>query len=404
MLGRELRIKLDGGNEQTFWPSAPVHGILTYKASGNDRLTSVSLDLRGVIKVSPSKTGSSAAGNAKRPQTEHIELFHIFEKILPEPIFTEGRTLTWTFTIVLPDFTGPDRSNDVYVDSGNQLFEEMPHRLPPSLGADQSGEVEIVYHMYAVALRRGIRGYGLTEQLQEAPVVYNLPSLLYYPDPPVNVDESIPKVDQEWELVPIIPKQGRFSLKRSATRDSTNLAMSQSLVKTMNVKSPAMIVIGKNINIVLSIPAAEDAERSASASQIPLKTLSVSLRALTHRRTRDTPHTPALTETLVMKLGPELSKGYRLTSESPLSLSVHTDAVSTWPPTFKSYSVARTYELVIEATISKGKESFKSLFATEVEVFRKLGHQDLERRESATLPELPALGPRGDEALPAYHR
>ena len=182
MLGRDIKIKLDGGNDQTFFPGAPIHGTLTYKASANDRLTSGNLDLRGVIKVSPTKTGRSAAANEGKTQTEHVELFHMFEKILQEPIWTERRTLSWNFTMVIPEFTGQDRSSMVFADAENPLFEEIPHHLPPTLGRDQSDEVQIIYHMYVVA-KRSFRGYGATEELQEAPVVDNIHNLLCFPDP-----------------------------------------------------------------------------------------------------------------------------------------------------------------------------------------------------------------------------
>ena len=397
MLGRDIKIKIDGGNDQAFFPGAPIHGNVSYRATANDRLTAVNLDLRGVIRVSPTKKGTNAAANLSKPQTEHVELFHIMEKIVLEPIWTERRTLTWSFTIVLPEFTGPDRSNNVYTDAGNPLFEEMPHPLPPSMGSDQSNEVEIVYHMFAVA-KRSFRGYGATEQLQEAPVVHNIPSLLYCPDPHVDSDSPILTTHKEWELVSAAQKPRRFSLKPSSTNSSLEQGQGGGPPPVVEVKIPASVILGKPVGVALSV----STETATKSSQVILRSLSAYLRALTHRRTAKTPYNPALTEIRTKKLGGELSRGNAVLGTSGITQLFSTDALGSWPPTFRSYSVSRAYELVIEAAVAKGKEEFKREFTEEVEVSGTLSEHDAARRASVAPPALPVLGPRADEPLPGY--
>ena len=398
MLGNSLKIKLDGGNDQVFFPGAPVHGTLVYKASGNDRLMSLNLDLRGVIKVSPTKKGSSAAANEGKTETEHIELFHIFEKILPEPIWTERKTLTWDFTIVIPKLTGQDRSEGVYTDSGNPLFEETPHPLPPSLGRDQSSEVQIVYHMYAVA-KRSFRGYGAAEELQEAPVVDKIHNLLCFPDPPLPVNGAIETVEKEFELASTAPKSRRFSLKPSNTNSSFEQGGGPSTVVT--AKLPTQIFLGESIPISLYLRS-EDGQGNGTSLRVLYKQMTASLRALTHRRTAKIAYDPNLTETRSKKLGVDSNKDRPELGSEAMSITFPTNVVQDWPPTFRSYSVSRIYELVVEAVVLRGKEEFKPQFVIEIEVMRKLGEEDRIRRMSVAPPSLPPLSPRQDEELPGY--
>ncbi|MCJ1333000.1 hypothetical protein MMC10_009694 [Thelotrema lepadinum] len=400
MLGRDIKIKLDGGNDQAFFPGAPIHGTLTYKASADDRLTSVNLDLRGVIKISPTKTGRSAAANEGKTQTEHVELFHMFEKILPEPIWTERKAWNWNFTMVIPEFTGQDRSSMVYADTGNPLFEETPHHLPPNMGRDQSSEVQILYHMYAVA-KRSFRGYGAAEELQEAPVVDNIHSLICFPDPPLPSSSPMTSTEKEWELIPTAPKPRRFSLKPSSTSNSLEQGAAGGPPTVVSAIIPTQLFLGEPINVTLQLSSRSDEEDRPS---IPVlyKQMAASLRALTHRRTTKVPHNSQLTETNTKKLGSDMNKATPALSSEPVSISFWTAAVKDWPPTFKTYCVSRIYELIVEVVVFKGKEEFKTQFEVEVEVMRKLSEEDRVRRTSVAPPSLPVLGPRGDEELPGY--
>ncbi|KAI4143729.1 MAG: hypothetical protein LQ340_006893 [Diploschistes diacapsis] len=402
MLGRDCKIKIDGGNDQAFFPGAPIHGIITYKASANDRLQSVNLDLRGVIRVSPTRKGSSAAANEGKPQTEHVELFHIMERILAEPIWTERRTLNWHFTIVLPQLTGPDRSHGLYADAGNPLFEEMPHPLPPSMGPDQSSEVEIAYNMYAVA-KRSFRGYAETEQLQEAPVVDNISSLIYYPDPPAVVGDHISTVEKRWELVSAVPKPRKFSLKSSSTSSTLDSGAGGGPPTIVEVRIPTVVVLGELVNVALVRPSDPDGGETSSAS-VAFKSLSASLHALTHRRTTKIAYKPELTEICTKKLGTDTARGLVTLGSTVLCSRFSTVVIKAWPPTFKSYNVSRMYDLVIEVALMQGKHEFKTQFTEEVEVVRKLNHADSARRGCVAPPALLPLGPPGDEALPAYSR
>lgn len=383
MLGREIRIKLDGpgGNNQAFYPGATIRGVVTYKASANDRLQSVNIDVRGVTKVLNTK---------KSPinTPEHIELFHLGEHLLLEPLYSEHRQLTWSFTFQLPTLTAPDRSNhDRFYGDGShdELFDTLPHTLPPSLGADQSDEVRVEYPMYAVAKRHAQGWVGATNEIPQQVEVYNIDSLKCCPDPP-EIAGPIPIEEKTYALGVGNGKQRRFSIKRSSTNNSMDDGAPLGLLV---VKVPHRIVLGQPIPVSFIV-------RSTSNNGEPtknyfLKSHTATLQASTHRRTAKISHKAALTETRAKKLGSDTNRNYAPLSSTPTSYSFPTDGIKDWPPTFRSYSIARTYELILDAIVlsCEGKEKREEVahFEVEVEVVQKIAHGEQERRRDDAPPE-----------------
>ena len=394
MLSRRVRIKLHGGNDQILYPGAQVSGFVEYKSPSVERLTALTIDFRGVSRVTPRK--------GSKFDREHIELFHITERLLREPMFTEGKkSHRWNFTFSMPIFTGPDRSTLLYSDSGNLLFDEKPHHLPPSLGSDQSDEVSIEYQMYAVA-NRAFRGYGATEQLQDEPLVHNLDNICYRPETESFRPEAPRILEQRFQMYP--PRQRKFSLRSPSLGDA-----SQSPVRSFTIIAslPVTMALGESLPVTFQIK--QDSARAAAdgfgdSNPYTLKQIYLSLIAHTHRRTAKAAHREAFTETTVKLLGVDKSMG-TLSLDSAKTRDVPTSKILGYPPTFKSYSISRAYELQLDITVVCEKQVFEARFTEPIKAVHVLSPEaELIRREShAPPPALPYLPPRNeDEALPSY--
>ena len=389
IFARKLRIKLYGGNDQTFYPGAQVAGLVEYKSPSDDKISSLTIDLRGVTKILPRK-GSQI-------REEHIELFHITEILLSQPMLIELRKpYTWSFTFTLPFQTGRDLSGK-YTDRANPLFEEQPHSLPPSLGSDQSEDVRIEYQMYAVA-KRPFRGVATVQDLQQTPVVHNIESLRYTPE----VSSFEPEAAQlQRQVLQISPSRTRkFSLKGSGVKGQPLPGL------TIAAFIPSMVALGKDISIryvVENDTNSDNTEECRRLQRYSPKLISLSLRASTYRRTASTSYTSLLAENKVQKLGINPAD---VNSPVESSTTFSTKAVNEWPPSFKSYSISRAYVLLLDIAITDGKQDFEAEFEMPVTAIKFVATEILAARiASAVPPALPYRGPRDeDEELPPYQR
>ena len=331
LLTRKVRIKLDGGNEQTFYAGAVISGRVEYRSPAADLLHSLNLVFRGVSKV---------LADAKVKQCEHIELFHHTQILLPQPLHTvANKPYEWAFTFHVPHMTGPDRSAGVYADGGNELFDEDAHHLPPYLDSSQSGSTRIEYHMYAIASRTCINVSGAASSWEE-PTVDNIDSVPFIPDVQ-HVEQRQQSYEQTFAVHP--PLKRRFSRRGSSIGDVSQTPL-HSVQLEVNV--PSMIILGEMLSIQFRdksrVAAAGLPTNTLTTPPCSLKTAIVTLHALTHRRTAKTAYNTSLTE----KRSKGLSGGHSAKA-LPLDGSFQTKrfsttAVKAWPPSFKSYSIART--------------------------------------------------------------
>ena len=391
MFKRKLRISLYGGNEQTFYPGAQVAGKVELKSPSDDKISSLTVDLRGVTKILPRK--------GSQTREEHIELFHITEVLVSQPMFIEPRKpYSWNFTFALPFETGRDLSGK-YKDGENSKFEEKPHSLPPSLLSDQSEEVRIEYQMYAVA-KRPFRGVAMARDLQQVPIVHNIESLRYTPEVLSAESDVTREHSHTFQVYP--PKKRKLSLKNPASVASAQ----QHPVRFMITASvPPMISLGEDVSVRYSLRHYTNlgmVEGPEKLQYYAHKSMSLSLRVNTHRRTALDPHIPSLTETKSKKLVIRPTAGGSPQDSAKFSTKEITD----WPPSFKSYSIARTYDLLLEITVTDGKQDFEAKFETPVTIVKRVATGTLAARMASDVPPaLPHMGPRGeDEELPPYQR
>lgn len=299
----------------------------------------------------------------------------------------------------MPVFTGPDRSNLPYSDSGNPMFNEYPHHLPPSLGSDESDEVSVEYQMYAVAKRAYGGLFGTTEH---EPIVHNLDSICYRPDVEASQLEAPRMLEQHFEMHPT--KQRKFSLRQSSLGD-----VSQSPVRSFAVivSLPVTMALGESLPITFRVQQdSTDAAGNSFADSSPyaLKQICLCVVVHTYRRTAKAAHRDAFTETRVRALGTEKNIG-NLSLDSTKIRDFPTSKIVDYPPTFQSYSISRAYELQLDITIVCEGQKFEAKFTEPIKVVRILSPEaECARRESnAPPPALPYLPPRDEtEALPSY--
>ena len=401
VLTRRIRIRLDGGNDQTLHPEARPSGVVEYRSPSVDILTSLQLVFRGVSKVLPRKGSQTAQ--------EHIELFHITQVLLPEPLQAKpGQLYNWHFTFDLPRLTGPDRSDELYVDRGNPLFEERAHPLPPYFGADQSDAVRIEYHMYAVAQRSYNLGLGVPEQC-EGPIVFNIDNVKYVPDVPELPDQPAQLLEKTFDVW--LPQRRKLSLRSPSSADVTQQPPLHTF--TLVAHLPATLALGEDLAISFSVrkhgthTAADDGTLSATPPYLIFyKTANLVLIALTHRRTAHVAHDPAaLTEARTKTLGPDLDRGTGPLDSIPIVRHFPTAAARAWPPSFKSYSVARAYALQVEVTVLCEKQAFTARLEGAVAAVRRVTPETALARHASHAPPPPLeyQGPRDEmEALPSY--
>ena len=393
IVGRSIHITIDGGRNQTFYPGAVIRGTVTYMISTNDRLQSVALNLRGTEKILASK-------NSPFKNPEYIEVFHIHEVLLNTPTWTQGKIMKWTFNITLPLLTGPDRSDSAeFYNSGleDDVFDTSSHALSPTIKQEHSQGTRVEYQMYAVAVH-GNRpaGYG---ELSVSSVCDVINTLNYSPDSEF-IEETAVLVE-----VPFVLGSGkakRSSLIGAIRKGSRTSISSAGDPGRLIAYIPNRLVMGEDIKISFCL-------RPGDSSDLPtyvLKQAVIGARLITYRRTKECPYDPSNAEVKKHKMGSK-SEGLML-SEDLVSIYFSTNDLENLPPTFKSYSIARSCQLIVTATIilGTGKERHEEVaeFVAEVALVRKIDRAERARRTEQDLPPSfqPATIPIEEDELPTY--
>ena len=382
MLAHTVTININGGNDQIFYPGAIVAGTVQYKAPSGERLTSVTIDFRGVTKVDPGRHSSYA--------TEFIELFHIHEVLHNAVVPIESSSIyKWAFEFQFPCRTGPTRTG-IYRDEGNEFFTEIPHTLPPRIDDSQSNEIKIEYPLYAVA-NETFKGMWATGDQAVRPVVCNIKSLKFLP----NVESQQRSVPYQLTQSLSLSSQKKRLFGR---RRSTTISIAQ---------------IGEeDFSIIAELPKILDVgwvEKSSFKIQtkenltFKHKSTTLRLESMTHRRTAKEPHTPAFTETKVTKIITLNGTG-DVTVDSVVPIHFSTAGIITQPPSFKSYNTARTYKLLTNINLTCDGQDIQVQFEAPVEIQHIVSTDELvQRQRSYTLPPPPPpLDMNFDEEVPSY--
>ena len=395
MLTHSIRIRLGGGNNQVLHPGQVLSGVVEYKAPAGERLVSVNIDFRGVTKIMPKK-------GAKHIDIEYIELFQMGEVLQREPLFVErGKKYEWRFTFVLPTLTGPDRRQGFYEDSADTHFELDRHTLPPSIEPDTTPETKIEYNIYVVA-KEQFQGQGIPqiENIQTRPVVDVLDHLRLRPDLEWIPDADPHVLEKSFDLMaePALTRR-RFSLTpghaAAAARNnsvasiaSASQGQGQGKPFSLVAKISATIIPGTDIDVALSIQLPEG---SSDTSFYTHKATTLALEALTYRRTTKTPYSPALTLTSTTKFDArKAARALALHPAPPLLHRFGTDALRSLPPTFKSYSLARAYQLHLSVALAVDRKDFEVTWTVPVQLLHRTSEDQVLQRRISNAPPPPA--------------
>ena len=367
MYRRRVKVYLKGGNDQTFYPGSEIAGTVNYKSTAEDRLTSVSVNLHGYSKVKADDSKSK----------EKLEFFHISQilhredsNILTKPTKAE----TWDFSFRIPEEEGPDLS-ETYLDGGNPLFKDKSHTLPPNL---KSSKASIQYRFYAT-VKRAFRKISMSENMMEEPISLIIKSLNYLPVRP----QRAPSL----ELNPV-----EQQLQPHSSSGSHSDADSGPPIVIAEV--PKLIVAGRPIQIDFSTRAVSE----IGPQTVAYKAVAISIVTATHRRTTKKPHTEAVTETKVKEL-----RKIKLSGAAPLDSAkaeFPSQALLTFPPSFKSYSIAVSYELQIDVLTVLGKRDIKVRLVSPIELQHPATEESELARRTAQAPAFPAEA--ADEEPPSY--
>ena len=405
MFQRRVRIKLDGGPNQTIGPGQILRGTVEYKSPADDRLSSLTIDFRGVSKVSD---GIDPRRNLPRPSREdQVELFHI-----RETLFQGNRTLehhkshTWPFDFIFPATTGPDRTN-LYQVADDDNFDERPHQMPPSIGPDQAEHARISYHMYAVA-ERGHRAYGGHVASREEPVVHNIENLRYMPDvlPEMIHPTPAPSLEQTFRIFP----PSRRSLVQKVHHALAGSGPQAAYTFKVVLNPPSMIILGKPIPISFLV---RDVSDPSPDSLCPspaciYKTASLGLTSKTYKRCTKIPYDTPWVDMKLKKLITDHAVGGLPLDTSVQARKFPSDVVKDWPPSFKSYSISRSYDLQIDITVrfeGQKHDVVAHFEIADITVIRPASEESLLARTiiNEAPPPMPVSPPRDDdEELPPY--
>ena len=404
MLSRKISISFDGGPARTYCPGQIISGTVDYKTRAEDVLNNITITLRGVCKVK-NKQGSKLG-------KEYVELFHHQEVLLGVPKkLLPGTLHSWPFVFEFPQKTGPDRSG-LYIENGRYLFDEKPHVLPPSIGPDQAdAHTRIEYRIYVVAIRDGaFPGHGVLkgEPITQDLTIRCMPDILpevFPPSQPRALESKVSYYQNEKRSI---------SQKISGAKAGLGLPKLVSFVIVALI--PDVVVLGQPIPISfylscspLTSPYSAGCLPSSEATCYH-KSTKLAIIAHTSRRFTDVPHSSSLTESRIEVLGVETGNGevLKLDNQNPTPRHFGTSKVRDWPPSFKSYSISRSYTLqfVIKVVCGGHREPFEAVLEVkDVQVIRPASHES--RLGCVTSHELPSpLVPAEqptDEEPPPYH-
>lgn len=356
MFPRRLRIKLQGNlndNEPAVVRQGDlIHGDVTFASPTFDRLNSVAVHFRGYSQV-------DARSNVLTTHREELTFFHRHYLIR-----TDGSGLlnvkarqprTFPFEFIVPETT--DQS-DASIDStdDDRVFEEGKHDLPPSLTSD-SKNAKIVYQMYAIvthvnqASGVGSQTYTPSTISNVLTLNYTRMALPYTPEHHTDTSGSFQRMS-ELNYTPgqTLDNEQHKMMGKSSSGPSPDFKVA--------LKFPSTCLFGRAIPIVVTI----STEKTRTEQNLDHfgrdVSVVVAIQAETHSRCAGPHSRPSHLETKTQTLTTD-RKSITLVTGSPYPIACSSDIISSWPPSFKSYFVSRTYSLVVDISMtfdaSKGK-------------------------------------------------
>ncbi|KAL9099382.1 MAG: hypothetical protein Q9163_005111 [Psora crenata] len=334
MFTRRIRISLqvpyDDDGAPFFRPGAILSGQVSYKAPTSDRVSSITVDFRGESQVDSDK----------------IQLFHRQYVIKDDSSnyldINSRQTYDFPFQFTAPEMTELDCTNG-YPTSSPESFVDSHHPLPPSFGADQSRHAKIVYVIYATVTRVSSVG-GYRYHLPATHGISNLKCL----HTTLPRYEAIQPEPLGWFKQPMVESPVPQNSKTQLDAEVGALPVYQAVINV-----PSTAVLGEKIPLI-SIICPKDRQPDCRIHAVDLNfSVSVSLQAETHSRHKSLTGCPPITEIKALPLKTELPCTSTTAVGSPQSVGCCTKAAVSWPPSYKSYLVSRSYNLVVDISVNK---------------------------------------------------
>ena len=387
MFTRRVRLSLqvphDNDKAPIFHPGAIIPGHVSFKTPASDRVSSVTVDFRGMCQVNHDK----------------IELFHrqciIKDESSKYLDIKARRTYDFPFQLTAPELT-EIHFTDEYPTSSPELFVDSQHPLAPSFGADQSRHAKIVYEMYA-AVTHVSSTAGYRFDLPTTHAISNL-KCLHTTLPRHNAIQPDPSGWFKQLMIESSPLQNSKTL---LDVDVEPLPIFQAVINV-----PSVVVLGEEISLLsILCPKNHQADCQIYAAELNLS-VSVSLQAETYSRRKNLAGCPPITEIKALPLKTNLPCESITTVGSPQSISCYTIAAVSWPPSYKSYLVSRSYNLLVDISVNKqgSKAEHTTHFMVPISVSRT---QAFHSNRAPGYDEQPTLdggqASANDEELPAYN-
>ena len=334
MFTRRVRISLqvpyDHDEAPIFRPGAVLPGKVSYKTPTSDRVSSITVDFRGESQVDSDK----------------VELFHrqcVIKDDSSNYLNIKSRqTYDFPFQFTAPEMTELD-CTDGYPTSCPGSFVDSQHPLPPSFGADQSIHAKIVYEMYATVTHvSSVGGYQYRSPTTHC--ISNLKCLRTT----LPRYEAITPEPLRWFKQPMIDSSVPQNLKTLLDAHAGTLPIYQAVINV-----PSTAILGEKIPLISIIcPKNHQAHCRIYAVDL-IFSVSVSLQAETHSRHKGLTGCPPIIEIKALPLKTELPCTSTTAVGSPQSIGCHTIAAVSWPPSYKSYLVSRSYNLLVDISVNK---------------------------------------------------
>lgn len=357
---KQIYIVLENGDrpEELHTCGQKVKGTVVCRPSKN--LTTLSIRLRGVVRTSVTHSSGNNQSSTTKAKAILFEYSHILSHSLSNS--GNGQTQTWPFEFVFPFEAVPAVQSESWRE--HETFHHLPgHQLPPTWSSARDRQ-SVSYCLEAIALKPSSLFHSkMKEKVQ----------LFFMPCRYVEHPNHLPLIGvrsftrSSRKLDPALTKQ-HYSLKEKARHLlGTSLPSEPRSSFRIHFEIPRVVCANGDLPIVLGI---EHDLANSTSREIPviyLKELHVNLNAYTFVRARSYIRHSREKIVIESECGIETPMYERMNLSSDiggLTLKIPNHAISV----FKTYSIARSYELKVKIVVSCAEKDYKI----------KLGRQGLE--------------------------
>lgn len=397
--GSTVEILLDNdlyngkSSQPTFVPGQAISGRVVYTPASRKNIDEVIIILSGRC-YTVIRRPDVGGGFGKDSYTEDIELFRTTRTLLTGPYTLQNRTV-WQFGFILPNETNYARSTG----KDNWLYHDDPHELPPSVRSAGDGHTARLTYSLKVVVNPGSHLHS-----EDWTLPINVTNCSYQSLPaPESLQCMFEEVShQKFKQTTTEKASLRVRIGHAFRKDSFH---SPSVPFVANAYMPAAASMTQPLPISLSIQSIPNAK----ASRLTLTTAVLELTAKTHLRVnlRQTDYDEKIWEEI----------GHRTIIETSVPLPANGEATKVpksvrladlvpdqdrhrISPSFKSYTVNRSYYLKLHASVHDALSDHTFHIESRIPfLILPMEHPSVNRQASESL--LPRYSEAGLN-LPAY--